>query len=355
MPAVVGVRVDRGPRRTRPTADGWNRGRPTGSGSRPARRPRATPSGSRSRYAPAGRRGRRCSSRRRSTATNQPPRERDGSDDPEVSRLAHAIDTDVTIDGTVPSDSLRRAATEDGRRRSSRRWGGQPVPAGGGPRRGRGVRSTLPELGLRPDEAVRWPGWRLVVGADSLRQDPLGGRGTSTDVLVAVLEKPVVRPGSPVAHIAEGTAPVLCVLGSGNPTLPRTGGESPSGAASGRPGRRRSHASRSALYASPPVSCSAAVSRSARATSSSAASSRSSCPSPPPACACTGSAVRARATAARRAPRRTRRRPCPWPTSSTCAWNASVKSPPSYAATAFPYASTSTWSANSRTYASHPS
>ena len=160
-------------------------------------------------------------------------------DDPEVARLARAFGTNVIISTEGPEGSLRREASE----------GGTPtitVEMGKAHRFQRalidralvGVQSVLAEFEMHPDGAVRWPGWRLVVGDERektwLRAD-VGGlvemhfnRGSLvyegdtvctitnpfktdkvtveapfTGLLVGILENPVVYPGNPLCHLVE--------------------------------------------------------------------------------------------------------------------------------------------------------
>lgn len=164
----------------------------------------------------------------------------------DVSWPAHAFATHVIIDGKGPTDSLRRTATEDGiptivveMGEANRFQRDVDVAV-------EGVRSSFAEVGLYPDETVRWSGWRTVVGSGEkewIRADaggvvdmeveggelvhegellcsirnPFDRTLSEVDapfsgILVGVLENPVVSPGSPIGHFAEVTDSVLAVL-----------------------------------------------------------------------------------------------------------------------------------------------
>lgn len=170
-------------------------------------------------------------------------------DDSDVSRLAHAFATHVVIDGKGPSDSLRRAATDDGVPTIVGEMGeANKFQRGVVDAAIEGVRSLFAEVGLCPYEPVRWPGWRTVVGSEEkewIHADAGGivdvavedgelvhegellcsirnpfDRTLSeidapfTGVLVGVLENPVVSPGNPIGHIAEVSDSALTVLES---------------------------------------------------------------------------------------------------------------------------------------------
>ena len=165
-------------------------------------------------------------------------------DDPTVARVAKAFASNVIIDGSGPSGSLRKAATDAGAATIT-------VEMGEAHRFQRdlidraldGVRSVLAEFGCLPAEAVRWPGWRTVVrGSEKtwLRADTGGMVETHVDsgglvregdrictitnpfkeenavvhapfagVLVGVLENPLVYPGNPLVHLVELTGSQL--------------------------------------------------------------------------------------------------------------------------------------------------
>jgi len=159
--------------------------------------------------------------------------------DADVARVAQAFSTNVILNTEGPEGSLRREASEAGaptitvEMGEAHRFQRQLID-----RALDGVASVFAEFGLHPDSAVRWPGWRTVIGDDDektwLRAD-VGGivdmhadRGalvregeeictiTSpfkrngdvvespfTGLLVGVLENPVVYPGNPLCHLVE--------------------------------------------------------------------------------------------------------------------------------------------------------
>jgi len=156
-----------------------------------------------------------------------------------VARLANAFGSSVIISGDGPSGSLRREATEAGvptvtvEMGEAHRFQRDLID-----RALAGVRSVLAEYGMRPSDAVHWPGWRTVVDGGSektwLRAD-VGGlvemhhqqgalvdegetvctvtnpfktdtvtvEAPFTGLLVGVLENPVVYPGNPLCHLVE--------------------------------------------------------------------------------------------------------------------------------------------------------
>ncbi|AGB15921.1 putative deacylase [Halovivax ruber XH-70] len=161
------------------------------------------------------------------------------TDDPAVKRLSHAFSSNVVIDGSGPSGSLRREATEAGvptitiEMGKAHRFQRSLID-----RALTGVASVLAEVGCHPDSAVHWPGWRTVISDSDektwLRADAGGivdmkrGRGELvhegdvictitnpfkekddivpvtapfTGLIVGVLENPVVYPGNPVCHL----------------------------------------------------------------------------------------------------------------------------------------------------------
>ncbi len=160
-------------------------------------------------------------------------------EDERVDRLARAFGSNVILDSEGPEGTLRREATEDG-------VGAITIEMGEAHRFQRdlinealhGVESVFAEYGMRPSEAVRWPGWRTIIHDDLektwLRADSGGivdmhhDRGalvhdgdaictitnpfmTEKDVveapftglLVGLLENPVVFPGNPLCHLVE--------------------------------------------------------------------------------------------------------------------------------------------------------
>ena len=159
-------------------------------------------------------------------------------DDPDVKRLACAFGTEVVIDSTGASSSLRRAATEAGTTTITVEMGEahrfqRPLID----RALAGVESVFAEYGLVTGESVTWPGWRTVISSEEKTwlRAPSGGlvemhvdRGdivregetiaTITNpfkterntveapwdgLLVGALENPVVYPGNPLCHVVE--------------------------------------------------------------------------------------------------------------------------------------------------------
>ncbi|MFB6129525.1 MAG: succinylglutamate desuccinylase/aspartoacylase family protein [Salinigranum sp.] len=159
-------------------------------------------------------------------------------DDDEVARLARGFGSPVIIDGTGPSGSLRREATNRGiptitvEMGQAHRFQRELID-----RALSGVRSVFAEFGLHAQESVRWPGWQTVITGEEktwLRAD-VGGlvemhhrRGDLIEegetictitspfltervpveaphagMLVGVLENPVVYPGNPLCHFVE--------------------------------------------------------------------------------------------------------------------------------------------------------
>jgi len=159
-------------------------------------------------------------------------------DDPTVARVANAFASNVVIDSTGPSGSLRREASEVGTATitvemgEAHRFQREHID-----RALAGVRSVLAEFGCLTAETVRWPGWRTVVrGSEKtwLRADTGGMVETHVScgdvvhegdrictitnpfkeakatvsapfdgVLVGVVENPLVYPGNPLCHLAE--------------------------------------------------------------------------------------------------------------------------------------------------------
>lgn len=157
--------------------------------------------------------------------------------DPAVARLANAFGTNIVISGRGSAGMLRRVASESG------------IPTitlemGEAHRFERdlidhaldGVRSVFAEYGLRPQETVRWPGWRTVIAdedektwlradagglvemqrergelvhegelvcivSNPFRTDDFEVRAPFTGLLVGVLSNPVVHPGNPLCHL----------------------------------------------------------------------------------------------------------------------------------------------------------
>jgi predicted deacylase len=167
------------------------------------------------------------------------------TDDPQVARLAKAFASHVIISSQGPGGSLRREATDAGVPTIT-------VEMGEAHRFQRdlidraldGVVSVLAEYGLRPADAVRWPGWRTTVGDHDEKtwlranaggvvemhhtQGALVHEGdricTITNpfkaesdtvcapfdgVVVGVLENPLVYPGNPLCHIVRLDAATL--------------------------------------------------------------------------------------------------------------------------------------------------
>jgi hypothetical protein len=160
------------------------------------------------------------------------------TDDDGCDRLARAFGTNVIIDNEGPDGSLRTAATESGTPTITVEMGeAQRFQRDLIDRAIDGVESVLAHRGMRPQSAVKWPGWRTLVEDDGERTwlraddggivemhhergalvregevvctitDPFGTDGVAveapfTGVLVGVLETPVVYPGNPLCHIA---------------------------------------------------------------------------------------------------------------------------------------------------------
>ena len=159
--------------------------------------------------------------------------------DETVDRVAHAFASNVIIDSTGPSGTLRRAATDGGiptitiEMGEAHRFQRQFID-----RALAGVESVFAEFDLKPTKTVTWPGWRTVVREDDektwLRADAGGivemhaGRGALvregeaictitnpfqtdrtvveapfTGLLVGILQNPVVYPGNPICHLVE--------------------------------------------------------------------------------------------------------------------------------------------------------
>jgi predicted deacylase len=166
-------------------------------------------------------------------------------DDPRVARLAKAFSSHVIISSEGPSGSLRREATDAGVPTIT-------VEMGEAHRFQRtlidraldGIVSVLAEYGLRPADAVRWPGWRTIVDDHDEKtwlranaggvvemhhtQGALVHEGdricTITNpfkaasdtvcapfdgVIVGVLENPLVYPGNPLCHLVRLDADTL--------------------------------------------------------------------------------------------------------------------------------------------------
>ena len=156
-----------------------------------------------------------------------------------VARVARAFATNVIIDGTGPSGSLRREASDDGvptitiEMGEAHRFQRELID-----RALEGVASVMAEFGMRPEDSVHWPGWRTVIEdredrswirADAggivdmrvrcgdlveegeticritnpFREDDekVRVRAPFTGLLVGVLENPVVYPGNPLCHL----------------------------------------------------------------------------------------------------------------------------------------------------------
>ena len=132
-----------------------------------------------------------------------------------------------------------RGERERHTRRSPSRWA-RPTASSevSSTTRSTGVESVLAEFGMRPTNAVKWPGWRTVIdgssektwlradtgglvdmhhdGGDLVREgervctitDPFMTesetvRAPFTGLLVGVLENPLVYPGNPLCHLVE--------------------------------------------------------------------------------------------------------------------------------------------------------
>ncbi|WP_336002719.1 succinylglutamate desuccinylase/aspartoacylase family protein [Halorientalis halophila] len=162
---------------------------------------------------------------------------RGDTDDPEVNRLAKAFASHVVISSQGPSGSLRREATDAGvptitvEMGEAHRFQRDLIDAAL-----QGVVSVMAEYGLRPADAVRWPGWRTLVDDQDdktwLRANAGGlvemhhAQGALvyegdrictitnpfkaasetvcapfTGVVVGVLENPLVYPGNPLCHL----------------------------------------------------------------------------------------------------------------------------------------------------------
>ena len=167
------------------------------------------------------------------------------ADDPQVARLAKAFASHVVISSQGPGGSLRREATDAGTPTIT-------VEMGEAHRFQRdlidraldGVVSVLAEYGLRPTDAVRWPGWRTTVRDQDektwLRANAGGVvemhhaqgalvhegdrictitnpfkaesdtvRAPFDGVIVGVLENPLVYPGNPLCHLVRLDADTL--------------------------------------------------------------------------------------------------------------------------------------------------
>ncbi|WP_136715637.1 succinylglutamate desuccinylase/aspartoacylase family protein [Halorientalis salina] len=159
------------------------------------------------------------------------------TNDPAVGRLAKAFASNVIISSEGPSGSLRREASDAGvptitvEMGEAHRFQRKLID-----RALEGVESVLAEYGLRPAEAVHWPGWRTIIDGNEektwLRADA-GGlvemhysqgslvyeddqictitnpfkaetdtiRAPFTGVLVGTVENPLVYPGNPICHL----------------------------------------------------------------------------------------------------------------------------------------------------------
>jgi predicted deacylase len=155
----------------------------------------------------------------------------------EVDRLAMAFASNVIISGDGPDGSLRHEATEAGVPTITVEMGEahrfqRPLID----RALEGVTSVLAEYGMRPADAVHWPGWRTIIDGSKektwLRSDA-GGlvemhhqqgslvhegdrvctitnpfkaqsdtvQAPFTGLIVGVLENPLVYPGNPLCHL----------------------------------------------------------------------------------------------------------------------------------------------------------
>ncbi|MFB6281004.1 MAG: succinylglutamate desuccinylase/aspartoacylase family protein [Haloferacaceae archaeon] len=162
----------------------------------------------------------------------------------DVDRVARSFGSTVIIDSEGPEGTLRREATEAGvptitvEMGEAHRFQRPLIDEALG-----GVESVLAEFGLLETTAVRWPGWRTVVGngdektwlrADAggivdmhhesgslvadgerictitnpFKDDNVAVEAPFAGLLVGVLENPVVYPGNPLCHLVkldEGT------------------------------------------------------------------------------------------------------------------------------------------------------
>jgi hypothetical protein len=184
--------------------------------------------------------------------------------DQEVARLACAFGSHVVIDSEGSTGTLRREATDAGAPTIA-------VEMGEAHRFQRdlidqalaGVASVFAEFGLRPGEAVDWPGWRTVIDADEktwIRAESGGlvemhaEQGTIvhagepiatitnpfkterttvespwTGLLVGALENPVVYPGNPLCHLVELEPDTLAVAEACGADSGATRGSEPDG------------------------------------------------------------------------------------------------------------------------------
>ncbi|MFB6086590.1 MAG: succinylglutamate desuccinylase/aspartoacylase family protein [Halodesulfurarchaeum sp.] len=166
--------------------------------------------------------------------------------DDAVARLAYAFGSHVVIDSEGSAGTLRREATEQGAPTITIEMGEahrfqRPLID----RALAGVASVFAEYGIHPNEPVKWPGWRTVIGTDAKTwiraesgglvemhadqgdivsagepiatiSNPFKTERTTvvspwTGLLVGVLENPVVYPGNPLCHLVELEETTLAV------------------------------------------------------------------------------------------------------------------------------------------------
>ncbi|MFC7177658.1 succinylglutamate desuccinylase/aspartoacylase family protein [Halosegnis marinus] len=160
-------------------------------------------------------------------------------DDPAVARVGNAFASNVIIDGSGPSGSLRREASESGTPTITIEMGeAHRFQRALIDRALSGTLSVLAEFGLRDEAVVAWPGWRTVIDDDvektwlradtgglvemhhdrgalveaddrictitnPFKQDSDVVRAPFTGLLVGILENPLVYPGNPLCHLVE--------------------------------------------------------------------------------------------------------------------------------------------------------
>ena len=156
--------------------------------------------------------------------------------DENVAQLAHSFGSNIIIDGTGPSGTLRRAASEAGvpsitvELGEAHRFQHDLIE-----KAILGLKSVFSAYSVRPTNSVNWPGWRAVISSkeDTWLRSSAGGIvnlncnpgeiveagsvvctitnpfkkdiedvvSPFTGLIVGLLQNPIVRPGDPICHL----------------------------------------------------------------------------------------------------------------------------------------------------------